>query len=165
MEEKAEINYKKKAEAVLDTLNELVRSVNYFSRIYFNNDIIAQKIYMEAIRFGVRQAKIDIPKAETPMDACQIYIDILEAVGLMASKQFTIEETDGVIFCRVFPPCMYAEACKNTQEEGITPTCLRGLVFHVFIKDSTRETYRVNVVEFNPDEGCLIEISPLISNE
>jgi hypothetical protein len=160
-----EIDYKKKAEAVLDTLNELVRSVNYFSRTYFNNDIIAQKTYMEAIRFGVKQAKIDIPKAETPMDACQIYIDILEAVGLMASKQFDITQTDGDIFCKVYPPCMYAEACKNTQKEGITPTCLRGLVFHVFIKDSTGESYRIKVVEFNPDQGCLIQIHPLIGND
>ncbi|MBU7042474.1 MAG: hypothetical protein HXS47_02695 [Theionarchaea archaeon] len=163
MEKENDIDYKKKAEAVLDTLNELVRSVNYFSRNYFNNDIIAQRIYMEAIRFGVKQAKIEIPKAETPMDACQIYIDILEAVGLMASKQFELKETDETILCKVFPPCMYAEACKNTEKEGITPTCLRGLVFHVFIKDSTGENFRIKVVEFNPDEGCLIEIHPLIS--
>lgn len=162
MEKENDIDYKKKAEAVLDTLNELVRSVNYFSRNYFNNDIIAQRIYMEAIRFGVKQAKIEIPKAETPMDACQIYIDILEAVGLMASKQFELKETDETILCKVFPPCMYAEACKNTEKEGITPTCLRGLVFHVFIKDSTGENFRIKVVEFNPDEGCLIEIHPLI---
>ncbi len=163
MEKENDIDYKKKAEAVLDTLNELVRSVNYFSRNYFNNDIIAQRIYMEAIRFGVKQAKIEIPKAETPMDACQIYIDILEAVGLMASKQFELKEKGETILCKVFPPCMYAEACKNTEKEGITPTCLRGLVFHVFIKDSTGETFRIKVVEFNPDEGCLIEIHPLIS--
>jgi hypothetical protein len=160
-----EIDYKKKAEAVTDTLNEMVRSINIFSRSYFNNDIIAQKIYVEGIRYGVRQAKIDIPESRTPMEACQTYINILETVGLMASKQFELKKHNEAISCRIYPPCMYAAACKHTHEEGVTPTCLRGLVFHVFIKDSTGKDFAVKVDEFNPDEGCLIRIRPVISEE
>ncbi len=163
-EPEVDIDYKKRAEAVSDTLNELVRSVNVFSQSYFNNDIIAQKIYVEAIRYGVRQSRIEIPEAKTPMDACQIYIDILEAVGLMASTQFELLKYDKTISCRIYPPCMYAEACKHTQEEKVSPTCLRGLVFHVFIKDSTGKDFTVRVTEFNPDEGCSIEIRPVISD-
>lgn len=156
-------DYRKKAEAISDTLNEMVRSINVFSQSYFNNDIIAQKIYIEGIRYGIRQSRIEIPEAKTPMEACQIYIDILETVGLMASKQFELERHNEAISCRVYPPCMYAAACRHTKEEGISPTCLRGLVFHVFIKDSTGRDFAVRVTEFNPDEGCLIEIRPVIS--
>jgi hypothetical protein len=163
MAEENEIDYKKKAGAVTDTLNEMVRSINIFSRSYFNNDIIAQKIYVEGIRYGVKQAKIDIPEAKTPMEACQIYVDILNKVGLMASKQFELKKHNNAISCRVYPPCMYAAACRNTHEEGVTPTCIRGLVFHVFIKDSTGKDFAVKVVDFNPEEGCLIEIRPVIS--
>lgn len=158
-----DIDYRKKAEAVTDTLNELVRSVNVFSQSYFNKDIIAQKIYIEAIRYGIKQSKIEIPEARTPMEACQTYIDILETIGLMASKQFELVKHNEAISCRVYPPCLYAEACKHTKEEGVSPTCLRGLVFHVFIKDSTGTDFAVKVTEFNPDEGCLIEIRPVIS--
>ena len=163
MAEENDIDYKKKAEAVTDTLNEMVRSINIFSRSYFNNDIIAQKIYVEGIRYGIKQAKIDVPEAKTPMEACQIYVDILNTVGLMASKQFELETHNEGISCRVYPPCLYAAACRHTQEEEITPTCLRGLVFHVFIKDSTGKDYAVKVTEFNPEKGCLIEIRPVIS--
>ncbi len=158
-----EIDYKKKAAAISDTLNEFVRSVNVFSRSYFNNDIIAQKIYVEAIRYGIKQSKIDIPRSETPRQACEIYINILETVGLMASKQFGLDQHNETILCRVYPPCMYAEACRHTQEEEISPTCIRGLVFHVFIKDSVGKDYSVRVTEFSPEEGCLIEIRPVIS--
>ncbi|MBU7043272.1 MAG: hypothetical protein HXS47_06735 [Theionarchaea archaeon] len=165
MAETVQIEYKKKWEAVLDTLNELSRSINVFSQSYFNNDIIAQKIYVEAIRYGITQAKIEIPQAKTPMEACQTYIDILEAVGLMASKQFELKKHNAAISCKVFPPCIYAEACRHTHEEGISPTCIRGLVFHVFIKDSTGKDFAVKVVEFNPDEGCMIQIRPVISEE
>lgn len=161
--ESDEIDYQKKADAVTDTLNELVRSINIFSRSYFNNDIIAQKIYIEGIRYGIKQAKIKIPESKTPMEACQTYINILETVGLMASKQFQLQKHNETISCRVSPPCMYADACKHTQKEGISPTCLRGLVFHVFIKDSVGKDFTVRVTEFNPDEGCLITINPLIS--
>ena len=156
-------DYKKKAEAVLDTLNELVRSVNIFSRSYFSNDIIAQKIYIEAIRYGIAQAKFEIPEAKTPLGACQTYIDILEVAGLMASKQFDLKKPKETISCRVYPPCMYAAACAHTKNEGVSPTCLRGLVFHVFIKDSTGKDFAVRVTEFNPHEGCLIEIRPVLS--
>jgi hypothetical protein len=162
MTEANEIDYKKKAESITDTLNELVRSINVFSQSYFNNDIIAQKIYIEGIRYGVKQAKIEIPKAETPMDACQIYIDILNQVGLMASKQFKLEKHDDSISCIVYPPCMYASACKHTKEEGVNPTCIRGLVFHVFIRDSIGKNFAVKVTEFNPDEGCHIDIKPIL---
>lgn len=160
-----EIDYKKKADAVLDTLNEFVRSVNVFSRSYFNNDIIAQKIYVEAIRYGIKQSRIEIPKSETPMEACETYVSILETVGLMASKQFELVKHNETISCRVYPPCMYAEACKHTQEEEISPTCIRGLVFHVFIKDSVGKDFAVRVTEFSPDEGCLIEVRPVISED
>lgn len=165
MAETNDTDYKKKAEAVTDTLNEMVRSINVFSRSYFNNDIIAQKIYVEGIRYGINMAKIEIPKADTPMEACQTYIDILDEVGLMASKQFELVKHNEAISCKVFPTCLYADACRHTEEEGITPTCIRGLVFHVFIKDSTGKDFAVKVTEFNPEEGCLIEIRPVISEE
>lgn len=160
-----EIDYKKKASAVLDTLNEMVRSINVFSQSFFNNDIIAQKIYIEGIRFGIKQARIEIPTADTPMGACQAYITILETVGLMDSKQFELVKHNTTISCTVYPPCMYAEACKHTNEEGVSPTCIRGLVFHVFIKDSVGKDYAVKVTEFNPDEGCLIDIRPIIPED
>ncbi len=160
-----EIDYKKKMEAVTDTLNEMVRSINVFSQSYFNSDIIAQRIYVEGIRYGIRQSKIEIPVAKTPIDACQTYIDILEQVGLMASKQFELIKHNEAISCTVYPPCVYKDACRHTKEEGFTPTCLRGLVFHVFIKDSTGKDFAVKVTKFNPEEGCLIQIRPVISDE
>jgi hypothetical protein len=159
------IDYKKKAEAITDTLNEMVRSINVFSRSYFNNDIIAQKIYVEGIRYGIKQSRLEIPEAKTPMEACETYISILETVGLMASKQFELVKHNDTISCTVYPPCMYAAACSHTKEENISPTCLRGLVFHVFIKDSTGKDFAVRVTEFNPDKGCLIEIRPVISED
>jgi hypothetical protein len=158
-----QVDYEKRAAAVSDTLNEMVRSINIFSQSYFNNDIIAQKIYIEGIRYGIKQSRIEIPEAKTPMEACEIYVSILETVGLMASKQFELVKHNETISCRVYPPCMYAAACSHTEEEGISPTCLRGLVFHVFIKDSTGKDFAVRVTEFNPDEGCLIEVRPVIS--
>ena len=164
-EEMDQTDYRKKAEAISDTLNEMVRSVNIFSQSYFNNDIIAQRIYVEGIRYGIKQSKIEIPEAKTPMEACEIYISILETVGLMASKQFELKKHNNAISCRVSPPCMYADACRHTKEEGVSPTCLRGLVFHVFIKDSTGKDFAVRVTEFNPEEGCLIEIRPVISDD
>jgi hypothetical protein len=165
MAEEKEIDFKKRTEAVTDTLNEMVRSINIFSRSYFNNDIIAQKIYIEGIRYGVKQSRIEIPEAKTPMEACQTYIDILNTVGLMASKQFQLSKHNEAISCTVYPPCLYAAACKHTHEEGVTPTCLRGLVFHVFIKDSTGRDFAVRVSKFNPEEGCEIEIRPVISED
>lgn len=152
--------------AVMDTLNELVRSVNIFSQSFFNNDIIAQKIYTEAIRYGIRQARIDVPKkADTPLEACEAYISILETVGLMASRQFELSKHNSLISCKVYPHCLYADACKHTKEEGVSPTCLRGLVFHVFIKDLVGKDFAVRVTEFNPDEGCVIDIRPVISED
>jgi len=160
-----ETDYKKKAGAITDTLNELVRSINVFSQSYFSSDLIAQKIFAEGIRFGVNQSQFEIPKAETPLDVCMIYIDILNQVGLMASKQFELVESKNRISCKINPPCMYSAACKHTKDEGITPTCIRGMVFHVFIRDSTGKNYQIKVTEFNPDEGCLIAIKPVLGEK
>jgi hypothetical protein len=165
IKEIVQLEYEKKWEAVLDTLNELSRSIDVFNQSYFNNGIIAQKIYGEAIRYGIRQSKLEIPEAKTPIETCQTSIDISEAVGLMVSKQFELIKHNAAIPCKVFPPCLYAEACKHTHTEEISPTRIRGLIFHVFIKDSTGKDFAVKIVEFNPDEGCLIQIRPVISEE
>lgn len=159
--EDEEEKYKKKAEAVTDTLNEFVRSVNIFSRSYFNNDIIAQKIFIEAIRFGIEKAKIPPPEAETPLGACESYIEVLDEVGLMPEDQFKLKKEGDAITCRIKPPCLYSAGCSYTDEEDVTPTCIRGLVFHVMIKDTVDENYHLKVKEFNPEEGCIVELTPV----